>query len=330
MKMNRCVRIIVMLALMAASIPTSLFALPRGYSVTRIDVPGGVHFARALNEKGQVAGGTRRREAFLWDSGSAQVMSATSDGYGLNDLGQVVGSYNGHPAMWQDGVMTDLSNYIRYGEAFDINNSGQITFRGGSWLHPYLLSGDQVIDLDPAGLLSQYYGVYINNRGEVAMYGYDVGTAHAVFWRNGVRTDLYALGCYTVFGINDAGQVIGDLTVGQGYIWQNGTLRSLGDRTRAYGINQFGTVVGKYGLSDRACIWENGIQTDLNSLISPSLGITLLEADEINSRGQILADDYVNYYLLTPVPEPVGIVALLSGCGGFVALASRQRRRRVR
>jgi uncharacterized membrane protein len=325
--MNRRVVIIVVLALMATSIPTSLFALPTGYSVTRIDVAGGVQYARALNERGQVVGDTRSRQASLWDRGSAQVMSATSHGYGLNDLGQVVGSYNGHPAMWQDGVITDLSNYRRYGEAFDINNSGQITFR--EWLHPYMLSGDQVIDLDPAGLLSQYYGVYINNKGEVAMYRYDVGTAHAVFWRNGVRTDLYALGCYTVFGINDAGQVIGDLTSGQGYIWQNGTLRSLGDRTRAYGINQFGTVVGKYGVSGRACIWENGIQTDLNTLISPSIGITLLEAGEINSRGQIIADDSVNYYLLTPVPEPLGILPLLSGCGGFVLLASRKRRRRV-
>ena len=54
---------------------------------------------------------------------------------------------------------------------------------------------------------------------------------------------------------------------------------------------------------------------DLNTLIDPTLGITLTGAVDINNSGQIVANgNYaspgVHAFLLTPVPEP-GTTALL-------------------
>jgi probable HAF family extracellular repeat protein len=59
--------------------------------------------------------------------------------------------------------------------------------------------------------------------------------------------------------------------------------------SEALGINEAGQIVGESfsASSARAFIWQNGIMTDLNTLIPPSSGLYLLYANDINDEGVI-------------------------------------------
>ena len=63
-----------------------------------------------------------------------------------------------------------------------------------------------------------------------------------------------------------------------------------GDISRALGINNSGQVVGMAQIPDgtfHAFVYQNGLMTDLNTLINANLGLTLLGAEAINNKGQI-------------------------------------------
>ncbi len=145
----------------------------------------------------------------------------------------------------------------------------------------------------------------INASGQITGVAYTNGTSnydHAFLYSNGKMTDLGTLGGQNVSvgtGINDSGQVVG----------------------YAYASN---------GLT--AFVDSNGTMTDLNSLISPSCGMTLLEATGINDAGQIIGwgttnvNDVTQGFLLTPVPEPSTLVLLGIGAVSLLAYAWRRRR----
>ncbi len=66
-----------------------------------------------------------------------------------------------------------------------------------------------------------------------------------------------------------------------------------------------------------ALLWQNGVMTDLNTLIPPNSPLFLLEALSINDRGQIagfgqLSDGEHRGFLLTPCDEKEGAN---EGCG---------------
>jgi probable HAF family extracellular repeat protein len=94
-------------------------------------------------------------------------------------------------------------------------------------------------------------------------------------------------------------------------------------------INTSGQVVGEADTSGNvynAFVYSNGSMINLNSVIAPGSGLTLLEAEGINGAGDIYgeaADASGNNYAfeLTPtsVPEPasVGLLAI-SGLGLLV------------
>ena len=65
-----------------------------------------------------------------------------------------------------------------------------------------------------------------------------------------------------------------------------------GDSSRALDINDLGAVVGSSTIAsgDHAFIWTRQAgMIDLNSTASADLGILLIEANAINSKGQIIA-----------------------------------------
>jgi probable HAF family extracellular repeat protein len=83
-----------------------------------------------------------------------------------------------------------------------------------------------------------------------------------------------------------------------------------GTSSKAYGINDSDTVVGSSdvagGGSTHAFIYSNGNMVDLNSLVDPSLDVTLTNAFAINASGQIVgtlrdANGVAHGYLLTPI-----------------------------
>ena len=85
--------------------------------------------------------------------------------------------------------------------------------------------------------------------------------------------------------------------LGPGTSAKEGTFTDLGTlggpTARANGINNVGQIVGvsrfqpQYG--DHGFIWQRGVITDLNSLLDPRSGWTIIQAHEINDSGQIAA-----------------------------------------
>jgi len=177
--------------------------------------------------------------------------------YGVNDLGQVVGWSQtgeidgyGNPIWrafrWEDGLMTEMS--IPEGAWFepaDINNAGQIAgqaileFGGVAqaaiWENGALrglgIIDDHWVDFSAANA--------INNIGEVAGYSGDSSTLdeRAVLWTaDGALHYLSALGTSAsrAYGINDLGSVVGGYRTSvygqeRGFRWQNGKVTLVGD-----------------------------------------------------------------------------------------------------
>jgi probable HAF family extracellular repeat protein len=84
-------------------------------------------------------------------------------------------------------------------------------------------------------------------------------------------------------------------------------LGTLGSSTSwGFGINDSGIIVGQATFSNtyHAFIYSGGKMKDLNTLITPGSGWTLLSANGINNAGQIVGDGTHNgkarAYLLTP------------------------------
>ena len=136
---------------------------------------------------------------------------------------------------------------------------------------------------------------------------------HALLWQHGTVTNLGNLGGMawnTPMAINNRGQIVGfsDLKGDQdgqdpnfhAFLWTKergiqdlGTLP--GDAiSEALGINEQGQVVGvSYGAgftNPRAFIWQNGVMTDLNTLIPSNSSLYLQVGQEINDLGEIVGD----------------------------------------
>ena len=126
---------------------------------------------------------------------------------------------------------------------------------------------------------------------------------HATRWQNGSVRDLGNLGGALnniAYAINNEGQVVGasDLpgdNTGHAFLWQKGVMTDLGTlagdfSSAAFAINNNGQVVGlscDQNGNCRAFLWQNGVMIDLNSLTPPDSSLYLLNAYDINSRGEI-------------------------------------------
>ncbi len=193
---------------------------------------------------------------------------------GINEQGWVVGRWGNVQTgpqgafLWHDGVMSDLSPDLGTprSDAWDINDLGQVTGEMGTNLndgHAFIWDDGAVTVLPfvPGGFTSRGYA--INNRGDVAGFG---------------KTTNPSTGAIE----------------NRGFVYMDGQMTVLepfpGDvYSQALAINDARHVLGRSftSSSERTFIWQDGVQTDLNDLITASASVIVKGALSINNAGQI-------------------------------------------
>jgi probable HAF family extracellular repeat protein len=349
--------IIVLVALVTCTgIRDAAAALPPAYTVTDLGTLGG-NFSNGtgINASGQVTGNSNtsggENRAFLYDGTMhdlGTLGSTFSDGgTGINDSGQVTGSSSwtsGLHAFLYDGTMHDLGTLGGEESGGNgINNSGHVT--GGSGLagnaiwHAFLYDG-VMHDLGTlGGTLSGGWG--INDSGQVSgsseTIAGDFTSTRAFLWTpttpNGATGTMLALGTLggassEGFGIDASGHVTGaSYTVesAQHAFLYDGMMHDLGTLggtvSTGQGINDSGQVTGwsytNSGDTHAFVYTEGSGMVDLNSLIDPLAGWTLIRGWAINDAGQITGTGQIGgqtrAFLLTPVPEPASLALLALG-----------------
>lgn len=234
----------------------------------------------------------------------------------------------------------------RYGisEAHGVNNLGQVvgsseTARGGWVQHAFLREGETLVDIGGgAGDWSISRAFDINDKGQVVGdFAQDAGKlgAGAVFdrraflWQDGAREDLGTLPGHSsssARGINANGHVTGwsgslDGANAVAFLWKEGRMEALGTlpgepASHGLALNDHGDVVGWSGSADqsfsRAFLWQAGEMRDLNDLLPAGSEWVLVEASDINNRGQIVGtgikEGQLRAFLLQPsdLIEPEG------------------------
>ena len=174
----------------------------------------------------------------------------------------------------------------------------------------------------------------INDQGQAVGYsGSCIAATHAVMWKNNtayVLQDLKGTRSNVAYVINNRGQIAGKVRSADDshYVaafWQpDGALTTHeplpGDLDAfATGINNHGQVVGNDFDSSfnwsHGFIWQNGVMTDVNTLIPADSNLFVISASNINERGQISgmatvltgphAGD-IHAYLATPTDQDLG------------------------
>jgi probable HAF family extracellular repeat protein len=191
----------------------------------------------------------------------------------------------------------------------------------------------------------------INDAGQVVGYANTGDYIHAFLWQptannraDGTMIDLgtlgSSLGSTQASDINAGGQIVGiatSVTYEQSaFLWSpetpngtKGTMRRLNSASAGSsvgaGINDFGAVVGSEGIwsgdqRPHALLWDKyGQPIDLNQSLEPvsGNGWNLWSAFDINNAGQIVGkgdyDGSQRLFLLTPTPEPTGLLLSIIG-----------------
>jgi len=268
--------------------------------------------------------------------------ATVSGAIGVNDAGTVVGYSNvkGQPATnfvatrWSStGAITDLGT-IWGGDssaAFSINSAGEVA--GDSFLSSGVVdatswTSGKIKNLGALPKAIFTAGLDINDNGEIvgeSVFGYGPPfTSHGFLWNGFTKKDLGTLtGGVTSMAnaINSLGVIVGqsDGTSTRGHwhavLWNAsdkiedlGTLAG-GTYSVAFGVNDSSVVVGYGNVSNNAphaMVWTStsGMR-DLNHLIPANSGWVLINANAINSVGQITGygtkNGHNHAFLLTPV-----------------------------
>ena len=311
------------------------------YAVTEIPSLGGSYTEpRRVNNRGQVTGysylaNSKTEHAFLYANGSTRDLGTLggphSYGRDLNDAGEVVGDSDVasvyHAFLYRAGTMVDLGTLGGpYSEAFGINDAGQVvgsSFIDVTSMRAFVHEDDAMHSL---GTLGGDYSVAVDVAGDGTVAGMSrtaTNEQHLFLYRNGAMTD--AGGSTAGFdlwveAINDHTDVVGMWVPPQGYpgytgfLYRDGVLSELvPGYSEPRDVNDAGVVVGyaHFGPEGRAFVWDatNGLQ-DINTLVDPSLGLTLAAMQGINDIGQIVGHGYHTAsgvsvaVLLTPATRP--------------------------
>jgi probable HAF family extracellular repeat protein len=256
------------------------------------------------------------------------------------------------PFLWRNGHMSALPTLGgNNGEASAINNRGEAvgyaedgavdsTCPAGTTNNRIDLSalweGGSAEALPLVGNDPDGVAFGINDLGQAVGYsGNCTAATHAVMWKDKtafVLQDLGGTGSNFGYAISNRGQIAGQVGTADGTtfyasVWLNGADGAVtnigvlpGDFAAfATGINNRGQVVGNNFDSNfnwsHGFIWQDGVMTDLNTLIPADSDLFIISASNINERGQISgmgtvlsgphAGD-IHAYLLTPTDGRIG------------------------
>jgi len=289
------------------------------YQVTEIPSLGGWYTEpRKVNNAGEVTGfsyvaATGHAHAFLYSGGTIRDLGtlggAASYGNDINDSGHVVGhSLTATGAdrafCYCNGLMQELPTLGgSYGQAYAINSAGTIVGQSddanGTYLGFIYRSGW-------ASAIATLGGNYgdanaLNDAGHVAGRSTTaVGSMHGYLLQGSTMVDLAAGTSgrdFSVYGMNDADDVVGMWIPGTGisytgFLYRDGVPSEItAEYHEPIDVNNAGVVVGSaaFGNENRAFVWDetNGMQ-DLNALIDPGTGLTLVVVQGISDAGQIV------------------------------------------
>jgi probable HAF family extracellular repeat protein len=235
----------------------------------------------------------------------ADTLSVT---YGVNQLGQVVGSYfirgtGNQLFVWKDGVTTLIgapsSTPIIWAA---INNLGQVTYTVDAPMRSYLW------DNGTSTFIGEFAVAAINDQATItgcqeSLVIRDTGVHESVIWNDGTLDYLAPQGGGTpfscAFSINNSDQVAGAFYDIQGrpisdaYVWHQGITTLVGTLggsiTQALGINNSGQVVGVSATGDgtmQAFLWQNGL---IQGLGYPA-GEAFSMATKIDTAGRVVGN----------------------------------------
>jgi probable HAF family extracellular repeat protein len=251
------------------------------------------------------------------------------------------------PFLWRDGHMSALPKLGgNNGEASAINNRGEVTgfaedgavdstcpagITNNRIALPALWERGEAKALPLASEDVDGFAYGINDEGHAVGYsGNCTAATHAMMWKDHtafVLQDLGGSGSNFAYAISNRGQIAGQVGIGDGAVfyagvWQHGADGAVtkidllpGDFAAfATGINNRGQVVGNdfdstYSWT-HGFIWQDGVTTDLNTLIPADSNLFIISASNINERGQISGmatvqtgprAGTIDSYVLTPV-----------------------------
>lgn len=234
-----------------------------------------------LNNAGQIVGQATTVDgewhAFLWDAVNGMQDLGTlggknSIGNAINESGQIVGSSDSGTttqAFTFDGVLSDSGTLDSFfSESYDVNDQGQIVGMILSSGNPqaFVIEDEILTELD-LRLLAASRAWVINNSGMIGGHSWDTSDYVSFLHVCGTTITLGNLdgfGQTSVWGINDAGQMVGSVSSStaadfNAFIYTAGQLHNLNDLlpdgtswetlTVAFGVNASGQITG-YGRID--------------------------------------------------------------------------------
>jgi probable HAF family extracellular repeat protein len=308
---------------MAGSLGATVY---RYQDLTLQGFPSGVGIS-AINDAGQIVGNTTTTQAYFWDAVKGLTLlqslgGASSQAYGINKQGQIVGEAQTGTAVWHACLWTDPSQAptnLGVGVAATaINDNGLIIgnshLQGFKWTTPgpwvaLGTEGDFAEDLNNAG---QIVGCKKN----------DQLIEQGCIWEPDGSVTFLADATYALF-INNQGNVVGIGPNGLGgltnFYWdhQTGNQLIIGIATHAQSFNDdnqaiaFDSLFGfdRYLWSPTQMLWVEDI-TKL--VVNLPQGVTITKISHLSPKGSILGTDSQGHLcLLTPIPALPGLSLLL-------------------
>jgi probable HAF family extracellular repeat protein len=232
--------------------------------------------ARDIDSAGRIVGSSfilgQEHRAVMWDAGvltDLGTLGDSSNAYGINDVGQVVGySVANLPGgeqqlrgfLWENGQMTALDPLPEdvATQAFDVNDAGDVV-GSSTWYTTQFLSASQAT-------------LWLDG-GEVTI---DLGYVPAPPWSCSAEPRWHKS---IARAVNNRGQIVGE------------------------------AMCIASGAPKAAFLWQDGVMHNLNDLIPAGSGLDLRSALDINDAGQIVGygitpDEEIHAFLLAPPRLP--------------------------